>query len=566
MSNIELKNTHTAKEQLVFDSSSVNIHETTSKIPVPKEFNDDALDLAEAGYVQEYERRYNLITAIGFTIGVSGTWEGIVGSIGQALSLGGPSSLLWGFVLGSFGMSAVAASLAEMSSIYPVSGGQSSWVVALSPKKYRVFLSWVIAWTALTTEWICVICSGVSVAIQVQAYAMFARPDYDGKRWHVTLIFWLTLIIFFCYNLFCIKYIQQLNYIVIAIHFIGYLCVIISTVSCKEKGTFNSAKYAFSGFSNLSGWPDGLAWCVGILTTSMGFLGIETAVHFSEEIKNATTNVPRAIFWPVLMNSFLTIPMLICINFIVPSADVIFGSVVSGSAPSLLIWYEALKNIGGSIFLNAFSTEIAFICGILSYGSAGRMTYAMARDGALPKIFGKMNERYGIAIFALFSASFFPFVVGLIYIWNETALYGVMSGVTLSYQVTYFIPITLCFYARYQGNMNKGKWRLGKNGYWINGIAWVYLLFTIILLSFPTINPVTPANMNYAVVLLGFGWFLSIIFWFSYGRKHYSLPSIEITNEALEVVLSARSARSGEVSAIEGLAGISDKIDSVTKA
>lgn len=520
--------------------SMTKVNATTSiKELIPKEIDDDALNLAQLGYVQAYKRKYNLLTAIGFTIGVSGTWEGMVGSIGSALSLGGPVSLLYGFIFGSIGMCFVAASLAELSSIYPTSGGQYHWAAMLAPKKIKTFISWTTAWTSLTTEWICVICSAASVAVQVQAYAQFANEDYSPKRWHVTMIYWLVLGLFLLINIFGVRQFQYLNSFVIGVHIIGYLLIII--VCCALKKDFNPASYAFGGFSNTSGWPDGLAWCVGILTTSMGFLGIETAVHFAEEIHHASVNVPRAIFFPVLLNSIITIPFLIFICFIVPSADTIFSSPISGNAPSIMIWYEAVKNIGASIFLNSLGTSVAFVCGVLSLGSAGRMTYAMARDQAIPQYFTKVNDRWEVAIPAQISATGFPIIIGLIYIWNSTALYGVMAGVTLSYQLTYFIPISLTFGARKKGLMDsQGEWKLGKYGYFVNGVAFFYLLFTIIFLSFPTVKDVDAATMNYATVLVGFGWFMAIVMWFTYGKKHYKGPGIESAH-ALEVVTSARS-------------------------
>lgn len=505
-----------------------------------KEYDDDALNLAEVGYVQQYTRKYNLITAIGFTVGVSGTWEGIVGSIGTALSLGGPVSLLWGFVFGSIGMCLVASSIAELASIYPTSGGQYHWAAMLSPKKYRVVIGWITAWTSLVTEWVCVVCSAFSVAVQCQAYAVFANPDYDAKRWHATLIYWFVLGIFLTFNIYGVRQMMYLNYTIICIHIIGYLAIIISCTATNKN--FNSAAYAFGGFSNLSGWPDGIAWCVGILTTSMGFLGIETAVHFAEEIKGASKNVPRAIFWPVLCNSIITIPFLICICFIVPSAEVIFSSSVAYSAPSLIIWYESLKNIGGAIFLNSLNTAVAFTCGIFAMGSSGRMTYAMARDKALPSFFNNISDTWEISIQSQVVSVAFPFIIGLIYIWNSTALYGVMSAVTLSYQLTYFIPILLAFFARRRGLLTgKGHWNLGKWGTLINGASILYLSFTIVFLAFPTVSPTTAENMNYAVVIVGFGWFLSLIAWFLYGKKHYQGPTEMLSSHALDVVMSARS-------------------------
>lgn len=76
-------------------------------------------------------------------------------------------------------------------------------------------------------------------------------------------------------------------------HIVGYfLTLIVMAVMTKEK---HDAKFVFATFINSSGWSsDGVSFCIGLLTSVYGFGGIDTAAHFSEEIKNVRRSVPRA--------------------------------------------------------------------------------------------------------------------------------------------------------------------------------------------------------------------------------------------------------------------------------
>lgn len=86
------------------------------------------------------------------------------------------------------------------------------------------------------------------------------------------------------------------------LHILGYLAIIITLLVCtKEK---QSASFVFTSFMNFSGWSDPAAWCIGLLSTVYGFIGVETAAYFAEEINNAPRDLPKAskfyIFLPVI--------------------------------------------------------------------------------------------------------------------------------------------------------------------------------------------------------------------------------------------------------------------------
>lgn len=73
-----------------------------------------------------------------------------------------------------------------------------------------------------------------------------------------------------------------------------YIVSIVTILSCTAPN-FNSAEYVFTNFQNGSGWSnDGISFLIGILGLATGFVALECAAHFSEEMKHATRDVPRA--------------------------------------------------------------------------------------------------------------------------------------------------------------------------------------------------------------------------------------------------------------------------------
>ncbi len=57
--------------------------------------------------------------------------------------LGGPASVVWCWIIGAIGCCFIAASIAELVSAYPTSGGLYSASCYLVPKKYRAPVGYV---------------------------------------------------------------------------------------------------------------------------------------------------------------------------------------------------------------------------------------------------------------------------------------------------------------------------------------------------------------------------------------------------------------------------------------
>lgn len=86
------------------------------------------------GPVDKLDRYLSSKPIISFGLTLQASWEAVAISFQSALFNGGPSTLVYGMLLSSFGSSAMAATLGEMASINPSVGAQYRWTAILAPR------------------------------------------------------------------------------------------------------------------------------------------------------------------------------------------------------------------------------------------------------------------------------------------------------------------------------------------------------------------------------------------------------------------------------------------------
>jgi hypothetical protein len=98
----------------------------------------------------------------------------------------------------------------------------------------------------------------------------------------------------------------------------------------------------------------------------------------------------------------------------------------------------------------------------------------------------------------------------------------------LGMYASYILPIV---YMLVYGRMNLGKgefgpFNLGRAGVLLNAVAVGWLVVAMVFSTFPSLEPVTSQNMNYAVVVMG-GWLvIGTVYFFGWGRKKYVGPVV----------------------------------------
>lgn len=80
----------------------------------------------------ERQRYLKSLPVIAFGITLQASWESTINGVVNGLTNGGPSSLVWGFLVAGPGTAMIVLSLAEMASITPSVGAQYRYPVLYS--------------------------------------------------------------------------------------------------------------------------------------------------------------------------------------------------------------------------------------------------------------------------------------------------------------------------------------------------------------------------------------------------------------------------------------------------
>ena len=184
---------------------------------------------------------------------------------------GGPVALVYGFILCFFGVLATSASMAEMASLAPVSGGQYHWVFLFAPRRFAAGLSWIVGWL-LVCGWVAGCASGMFLAgTQIQGLWILNYPDYVFQRWHGTMLFWAIMLLAASVNIFAIRILPQIESLALILH-VGFWFVLLVPLVYLAPQSSNQFVWATS--INAGGWSsDGVSWCLGLLTTVYALAG-----------------------------------------------------------------------------------------------------------------------------------------------------------------------------------------------------------------------------------------------------------------------------------------------------
>ena len=117
-------------------------------------------------------------------------------------------------------------------------------------------------------------------------------------------------------------------------------------------------------------------------------------------------------------------------------------------------------------------------------------------------------------------------LLGFIYLGSTTAFNAILSMAIIGMYTSYLLPIVyMSLYGRRKLVGKFGPFKLGNVFGPITNVAAIcWLVVAIVFSTFPTLQPVTPQNMNYAIAVMG-GWLLAgVVFYFIAGKGKYAGP------------------------------------------
>lgn len=211
------------------------------------------------------------MSILGFSCTVLITWEGALILFLTGLENGGSAGLIYGYLIIWMGNFAVFASLSELVSMAPTSGGQYHWVAMLAPPSVGKFLSYITGWLTVS-GWVAAIASACSLTGGlIQGLITMTQPSYEGENWHGTLLFWAVLLFCIFINTIVSSLLPKFEGLILILHIVGFFSVLIPLV---KLGPHADAHAVFTSFNNGGNWSStGLSLLVGLTGNAFAFLG-----------------------------------------------------------------------------------------------------------------------------------------------------------------------------------------------------------------------------------------------------------------------------------------------------
>ena len=282
----------------------------------------------------------------------------------------------------------------------------------------------------------------------------------------------------------------------------------------------------------------------------------------SEEVRNASTDVPRSMLLSLVINGTLALGMLFAVLFSAQDIPALLQDEGARTAPFLRIFHHAVGSEAGASVMVAIIVLLEFCSAMGCLAAASRMTWSFARDRGLPfsRALSMIDKRSTIPVVSILVVTVFAALLALINIGNSAAFNGTISLVLEGFYLSYLLALGLLLWRRLRGDLDDddpnsspltifngsdvdeafdrsltwGPWRLkGALGVANNVVAICYLILIIFFSFWPSQMSPDLAHMNWAGVVTGGVALFSVAYYFLFARKSYTGPIVEVDTHVL---------------------------------
>ena len=471
-----------------------------------RETNQDARDLRHFGYAQELFRTMGGFSNFAISFSIISIITGVATQFDYGLEKGGPAEMSFGWPLVSIFTLAVAASMAELASAFPTSGGTYYWASRLGGPGWGWFTAWcgIIGLTA-------------NVAAVDYGCAVFATPllRLNGTPRTVLCVYFVILLSHGLLNHYGIRLVAWLNDFSVTVHIAGVVLIVGALVFFSPKQPLGFFFERVSSAHGSYAW----AFLLGLLMAQWTLVGYDGSAHVSEETVDPRRRVPWGIVNSVVISAAVGYLLIFALTVSVSNISSALGATDSAGnhIPAMItILGRALGSRAGTAM--SWTAVLAmWFCGVTCITSISRVIYAFARDGGMPlsrvwRTVSNVHATPGPAIWLSVVASF---IVAI----SSGAFSVVTSMSTVGLYISYIIPIYLGWRVRRTNGWDEqGPWHLGRYSNLVNIVAMAWTGFICVIL-------VMPPNQVAGETMLGVGIILAILY-FARERQRFTAAAV----------------------------------------
>ncbi|KAJ4484301.1 amino acid permease [Lentinula edodes] len=500
-------------------------------------FSDDDRELVALGYVPSFKREFSNLATISFAFSIMGLCSSIATTLNTPLLTGGPSSVVWCWILGASMCLALGSSIAEIVSAYPTSGGMYTASARLTPKKYRARVGWLVGWLNILGQIAGVSSTEFGLANMIWAAVVIGKDgNYEVTQTKTVWLFVVLLIVHGCLNCLGTRWLARISSAFVFVNLGATILIIIVLLATTPRSEMHAAGYVFGSqgiVNQTGGWNNGLAFVFGLLSVQWTMTDYDATAHICEEVKRAAYAAPTAIFIAVigtgLLGWLLNIVIVLCSG---PLADL---PGASGSAFLQVMYLRMGK--AGSLILWVPVCFTAFFVVQTALQATSRTIYAFSRDHGLPDrgFFGYNSKVTQTPLRSIILCTLVSIIPGLLDLASPIAANAIFALTAIALDLSYIIPIFLrrVFQNHPDVMFKPGPFYMGGGmlGWAANWICICWTLFVCVIFSFPVTLPVTPETMNYASVITVGVMVFAFIWYILDGHRHYHGPQSNIKKD-----------------------------------
>ncbi|TKX20009.1 amino acid permease-like protein 7 [Elsinoe australis] len=487
----------------------------------------DGANMRRMGKEQQLVRYFRFFSITSFTAIATATWEIGLFVITPALVDGGRAGLLWNAFWCFLGFAPIYLSMAEMASMAPIAGAQYHWVSEFAPENCQRFLSYLTGWTS-TIAWQAGNCMGIFLAGSlIQTMILVGNEDYAFPAWHGTMLAIGAMLVSYIANVYGSRALPYWQNAVFAIHVAAYFAYIIPVWVSAPTATHSQV---WTEFQNEGGWSNVvLAVLIGQLSGISNQVGIDTAAHMSEEVKDASASIPKAMMSIYVVNFLLLFPALVTICYHIPDLTEALND--STTYPAVYVLRQSMST-NWILGLMAVITLLQIASNIVYLTAVSRDLFAFARDQGLPcsKWLSTVDPKRHVPVNAARFSAVIAILLSLIYIGSSVAFYAITSLSTVSLLQCYSLSIGCVLWRRIfkPETLPPARFSLGKFGIPINIAAVCFAAWSFFWCFWPQATPVTAEGFNWASPIFSLALIVAMVFFFFKGRHVYFGPVVEV--------------------------------------
>ncbi|KAI0705723.1 amino acid transporter [Cerioporus squamosus] len=439
---------------------------------------DDVL-LAKLGYRSEFRRQLSLIESTAIVLSILTPVASVTITLPFPLASGGHIGMVFGWIIPCIFTMTVAASMAELTSAMPTSGGLYYFSARLAPPRWAPLACWITGWANVTGQ-IVLMCSSDYLTAQMITTALNAGSDGAiklglGPTYGIMLALLVSHGIVCCFKT---SILARLNVYYVILNLGTLIALSVALLVCSGEQRV-SPKTAFTMFENNTGWANsGWAFLLSFYAPMWTMVGYDSAAHLSEETTGAARVAPIAIIAAVASTSVLGWILYIAISFATASVPHLLAT--DFTIPAGQLYIDVLGK-PGMLVVWSILIVVGYSCGAAQGVDASRVIFAFSRDNALPgsKWWKRVDPRTRTPIYGVWLVMGLSAILGLLS-FSDAALTSLAGASVIALYTSYITPIILRLTSG-RRTFVPGPFSLGGGPCLLVSVAVVWTRFVIML-------------------------------------------------------------------------------------